>query len=174
MGCPSPTSGRWRGRETISKAKGFEFDLDQGEAEPSIFSQLIYDQNARARLYKQQSRRHMSENRRLCLSPNVPSSSSAQKGIVGYSNRGPEARRGLVPRGTPRSDEKAYNFARSLSIAPDVRKLGHKQYVTRTALISSPASCRNMSGTTPVNSASVHFQKPLMVVPGEISWRSPT
>ena len=34
MGCPSPTSGRWRGRETISKGKGFEVDLDQGEAEP--------------------------------------------------------------------------------------------------------------------------------------------
>jgi hypothetical protein len=37
-----------------------------------------------ARLYKRQSRRPMSENRRLRLSPHAPSSSSAQKGIVGY------------------------------------------------------------------------------------------
>jgi hypothetical protein len=37
-----------------------------------------------ARLYKQQSRRPMSENRRLRFSPYAPSSSSAQKGIVGY------------------------------------------------------------------------------------------
>ena len=28
-GLSNPTSGRWRGKETISKAKGFDFDLDQ-------------------------------------------------------------------------------------------------------------------------------------------------
>src|SRR5262249_47285567 len=44
-------------------------------------------------------------NRRLCLSPYAPSSRPAQKGIVGYSNRGQQALERLCPRGFPTTHE---------------------------------------------------------------------
>jgi hypothetical protein len=69
--------------------------------------------------YKQQSRRPMSENRRLCLSPYVPSLSAGSEVLVGYSDRNPQARSGFVrpaleeTGGRAGSTKKAYNFARS-------------------------------------------------------------
>jgi hypothetical protein len=79
-----------------------------------------------ARLYKQQSRRPMSENRRLCLSPHAPCSSVAQKGNVWVLEPEPASQK-LCPRGLPGPEDgpgptrQAYNFAHSLSMAPNVR-----------------------------------------------------
>jgi hypothetical protein len=52
VGCPSPTSGRRRGTEVISKAKKFEFDLDQGGSRTLNLLATDLDQNARSRTDK--------------------------------------------------------------------------------------------------------------------------